>query len=85
MYFQRALVVSTSVQGPSQRTAFFAALNTWSAACILLMQLFATSSLLRYLGMQVRLLLKVGLAVSTGVHRRVGWFSSLNDSYEGKL
>jgi ATP/ADP translocase len=54
MYFQRALVVSTSVRGPSQRTAFFAALNTWSAACILLMQLFATSSLLRYLGMQVR-------------------------------
>ncbi|WIA43362.1 hypothetical protein OEZ86_009851 [Tetradesmus obliquus] len=55
MYFQRALVVSTSVRGPSQRTAFFAALNTWSAACILLMQLFATSSLLRYLGMQAAL------------------------------
>jgi ATP/ADP translocase len=54
MYFQRALVVSTSVRGPSQRTAFFAALNTWSAACILLMQLFATSSVLRHLGMQVR-------------------------------
>ncbi|KAF6253317.1 hypothetical protein COO60DRAFT_1547527 [Scenedesmus sp. NREL 46B-D3] len=55
MYFQRALVVSTAVRGPSQRTAFFAALNTWSAACILLMQLFATSSLLRCLGMQAAL------------------------------
>lgn len=47
MYFQRALVVSTSVRGPSYRTAFFATLNTWSAAGILLMQLCATSSMLR--------------------------------------
>lgn len=40
MYFQRALVVSAAaaVQGPTFRTAFFAALNTYSAAAILLMQ-----------------------------------------------
>jgi hypothetical protein len=40
MYFQRALVVSAAaaVHGPTFRTAFFAALNTWSAAAILLMQ-----------------------------------------------
>lgn len=40
MYFQRALVVSAAAatHGPTFRTAFFAALNTWSAAAILLMQ-----------------------------------------------
>lgn len=55
MYFQRALVVSTSVRGPSYRTAFFASVNTWSAACILVMQLFVTSSVLRHLGMRAAL------------------------------
>jgi hypothetical protein len=40
MYFQRALVVSAAaaVHGPAFRTSFFAALNTWSAAAILMMQ-----------------------------------------------
>lgn len=40
MYFQRALVVSAAatIHGPAFRTTFFAALNTWSAAAILLMQ-----------------------------------------------
>lgn len=39
-YFQRALVVSAAaaVHGPTFRTSFFAALNTWSAAAILVMQ-----------------------------------------------
>lgn len=44
MYFQRALVVSAAAatHGPTFRTAFFAALNTWSAAAILLMQVGGT-------------------------------------------
>lgn len=39
-YFQRALVVSAAaaVHGPTFRTSFFAALNTWSAAAIVVMQ-----------------------------------------------
>ena len=46
MYFQRALVVSAAAatHGPTFRTAFFAALNTWSAAAILLMQVGGTLS-----------------------------------------
>jgi hypothetical protein len=40
MYFQRALVVSAAAatHGPAFRTTFFAALNTWSGAAILLTQ-----------------------------------------------
>ncbi len=42
MYFERALVVAKQVSGTSGRTAFFATLNTYSAAIIIVFQLFAT-------------------------------------------
>jgi hypothetical protein len=51
MYFQRALVVSAAAatHGPAFRTAFFAALNTWSAAAILLMQVGQVTQLWAWL------------------------------------
>jgi hypothetical protein len=41
-YFGRALVVGASSTDSNQRTAFFAALNSWSAAIIATLQLTAT-------------------------------------------
>lgn len=50
LYFQRNLVVAASVTAGTQRTAFFARLNSWSAGIIAALQLTATSSMLRVSG-----------------------------------
>eukprot|EP00775_Hariotina_reticulata_P011490 gene11490-11633_t len=55
--FQRVLVVSRSVRGSTQRTAFFALLNTYSACAVLLLQLTASSGVLRLLGVPAALAL----------------------------
>jgi hypothetical protein len=60
IYFQRVLVVSRAVKGSTQRTAFFALLNTYSAFAVLLLQLTASSGMLRVLGVPAALALGPG-------------------------
>ncbi|KAL6752182.1 hypothetical protein V8C86DRAFT_620210 [Haematococcus lacustris] len=55
MYFQRSLLVAQMVEGASNRAAFFARINSISAALIFVLQLMATGRLLGWLGITASL------------------------------
>ena len=57
------MVVSNTVNSTAERTNFFAILNSWSAAIVALLQLLATSGLLRLLGVPVALLAAPGICL----------------------
>ncbi|GAB4816937.1 hypothetical protein N2152v2_003983 [Parachlorella kessleri] len=61
-YFEKSLVVATAVQDAASRTAWFAAINSASAFCILGLQLLATGPVLRRLGVPRALAVTPGAA-----------------------
>jgi hypothetical protein len=66
LYFQRAIVVSTALP-PSGRAAFFARVQSCSAALIAFFQLFATGSILRRIGVSGGLLLAPAVCLATAL------------------